>query len=135
MLFVDTFAWIALRNKSDNYHLQALATMNIVVKQKRRLVTSDYVLVEVADAFARPTLRTLAVSLLSEILENSDGLIEVVPASRELLSEGFQRYSGRLDKGWSLTDCISMVVMERWGITEVFTNDHHFRQAGFTTLI
>jgi predicted nucleic acid-binding protein len=44
------------------------------------------------------------------------------------------RYERRPDKSYSLTDCISMVVMEEEGINEVLSNDHHFEQEGFTIL-
>lgn len=40
-----------------------------------------------------------------------------------------------MDKDWSLTDCISFVVMEQHGISEALTADHHFEQAGFTVLL
>ena len=41
----------------------------------------------------------------------------------------------RLDKDWSLTDCISFIVMRRRGLTDALTSDHHFEQAGFTILL
>lgn len=44
-------------------------------------------------------------------------------------------YSRRLDKGWSFTDCLSFLVMQRYGITDALTSDHHFEQAGFTALL
>ena len=44
-------------------------------------------------------------------------------------------YSRRPDKEWSLTDCISFVVMSDEGLTEALTGDHHFEQAGFTPLL
>jgi len=44
-------------------------------------------------------------------------------------------YAERPDKGWSLTDCISFVVMRQQGITQALTGDHHFEQAGFTALL
>lgn len=43
----------------------------------------------------------------------------------------FDLYSQRPDKGWSLTDCISFVVMIDRGLT----GDHHFEQAGFLALL
>jgi predicted nucleic acid-binding protein len=43
-------------------------------------------------------------------------------------------YEARLDKGYSLTDCISMETMRYQGITDVLTNDAHFEQEGFHAL-
>ena len=41
----------------------------------------------------------------------------------------FERFNQ--DKKWSFTDCTSKVLMERLGIVEVFSFDHHFEQMGF----
>jgi predicted nucleic acid-binding protein len=38
------------------------------------------------------------------------------------------------DKGYSLTDCRSMIPLQAPGVSEVLTNDHHFTQEGFTIL-
>jgi uncharacterized protein len=61
--------------------------------------------------------------------------ITIIASQRELLAAGFSLYSQRPDKDWSLTDCISFVVMQREGITEALTGDHHFEQAGFSILL
>lgn len=61
--------------------------------------------------------------------------VEVVSASREQWDEGFQLYGERLDKSWWLVDCISIWRCQRLGITEVFTGDHHFEQAGLKILV
>ena len=58
-----------------------------------------------------------------------------MPASSELMERGFDLFSRRPDKEWSLTDCISFIVMSEEGITEALTGDHHFEQAGFTILL
>jgi predicted nucleic acid-binding protein len=52
-----------------------------------------------------------------------------------LFRRGIELYDNRLDKQWSLTDCISFVVMQQHGITEALTGDHHFEQAGFVALL
>jgi predicted nucleic acid-binding protein len=41
----------------------------------------------------------------------------------------------RQDKDWSLVDCASFIIMQRRGITETLTTDHHFEQAGFRLLL
>ena len=55
--------------------------------------------------------------------------------SEALFEAGFNLFEARPDKDWSLTDFISFVVMEREGLTEALTGDHHFEQAGFTALL
>jgi uncharacterized protein len=59
----------------------------------------------------------------------------LVPVDERLFSDGFSLFSKRMDKEWSLTDCISFVVMQREGIHEALTGDHHFEQAGFVALL
>jgi predicted nucleic acid-binding protein len=67
-------------------------------------------------------------------LRNVSDLL-VIPVSNELFQQGWKLYCQRLDKDWGLTDCISFVIMKQEGITEAFTTDKHFTQAGFTRLL
>lgn len=76
----------------------------------------------------------------SKAIKLIDGLrllptLQIVEADTTILADGWRLYSQRLDKDWSLTDCISMVVMQRDDIKEAFTSDHHFEQAGFSKLL
>ena len=48
---------------------------------------------------------------------------------------GWELYSNRLDKDWGMIDCISFVIMQERNLTEAFTSDHHFEQAGFNVLL
>jgi uncharacterized protein len=61
--------------------------------------------------------------------------IEIVWQTQELFASGLALYTARLDKGYSLTDCVSMVVMRQEGIQTVLTHDKHFAQEGFTILL
>jgi predicted nucleic acid-binding protein len=65
----------------------------------------------------------------------ADPRIQIEPCSDALFSAGLELYRRRADKSWSLTDCMSFVVMWREGITEALTGDHHFEQAGFVALL
>ena len=56
-------------------------------------------------------------------------------ASPELFERGLALYNARPDKEWSLTDCISFVVMADQGLAEGLTGDRHFDQAGFKALL
>ena len=96
------------------------------------LVTSEFVLLEVADALGTPLLRPHTVAFINRLRGD---LMEIVPLTQELMMKGWSFYSQRLDKEWGLTDCTSFVVMQEKGISEAFTSDHHFVQAGFTLLM
>jgi uncharacterized protein len=64
-----------------------------------------------------------------------DEYVTIVPISHDDYLRGFALYRSRLDKDWSLTDCISFLVMEDHGLQEALTVDHHFEQAGFNVLL
>ena len=65
----------------------------------------------------------------------TDPLVRIIPPTRELFERGLALYADRSDKSWSLTDCISFVVMNDEGLSDVLTGDHHFEQAGFNLLL
>ena len=133
MVFVDTAAWLALVNKTDSLHKQAKTTRNRLLEQGARFVMTDYILVEIANALSRIPFKQTAVNLISSIKESSD--IEVVEIDKSAFDEAWELYSSHLDKEWGFTDCTSFVTMKRRKLSEVFTSDHHFEQAGFKILL
>ena len=90
-------------------------------------------LTEVADAFSESNKRGSIKPFVEHLQTNPT--VEIVPASPELFARGLELYAQRLDKGWSLTDCISFTVMEARGLSEAATGDQHFVQAGFKALL
>ena len=60
-----------------------------------------------------------------------DPQIEVVPFSADAVPAAVRFYEARPDKDWSLTDCLSFVVMEQRKVSRALTTDRHFQQAGF----
>lgn len=126
--FIDTWYLIALADHHDSHHRQA-QRLNAAMSGAL-LVTHDAVLTEFLTYFAdggRGT-RSQAVSLARELLRRADCRVE---RSSDLFSAALGLYSRRLDKAYSLVDCMSMVLMRAQEITYVLTNDHHFRQEGF----
>jgi predicted nucleic acid-binding protein len=75
----------------------------------------------------------LFIQLVDEL--RSDANTVIVPASSKLFEEGYDLFRRRADKDWSLTDCLSFVVMDQEGVSEALTADHDFEQAGFTILM
>ncbi|MDQ3331020.1 MAG: hypothetical protein M3552_10255 [Planctomycetota bacterium] len=100
---------------------------------QRAPVDDVWVLAELADAFCGRRTRHLAAEFISSLDYRHD--IDVIPFDAELFDAGLSLYESRPDKDWSLTDCISFVVMERQGVSEALTGDRHFSQVGFRLLL
>jgi predicted nucleic acid-binding protein len=125
-VFVDTFALIAWLNPRDEAH----ATVSTYFDGfAGGLLTTEWVLMELADALSAPELRSTTVAFLQAV--RTDPQFEVVGYSESAYQAGFELFANRPDKGWSLTDCISFGVMTQHGLTDALTADQHFEQAGF----
>ena len=127
---MDSFYLLALISPRDAAHHRAVGWAKV---PNRRLITTDWVLTEVADALSSPASRVTCSQFLGEFRQSPR--VEVLPATRDLFESGWKLYIARPDKDWSLTDCISFIVMERRGCSESLTGDHHFTQAGFRALL
>src|SRR4051812_20714880 len=128
--FADTWFLIAIFDRLDSHHRQARRIQQRL--PPARFVTHDGVLSEFL-AFVAGTdenNRRAAVTLVRDTVLRH----VVVPGDRGLFVRALDLYERRLDKAYSLVDCMSMVVMRDHGITHVLTNDHHFRQEGFTVV-
>jgi len=128
--FVDTVFLIAIMLRDDARHARAVAWDKAL---NGDCVTSEFILLEFADALCAPALRASTQEMIDRLRQDPD--IEVVPASPEWIERGYQLYCTRPDKNWSLTDCISFEIMKDHGITDALTHDHHFEQAGFRALL
>ena len=129
-VFADAWFYIALLDADDQGHERAAAWS---CDFEGKIITTRWVLVEAANSLAAPTLRKAMAAFLARI--ESDPDVRIVTDSDGLYPRGLALYAARPDKEWSLTDCISFVVMADEGLTEALTGDHHFEQAGFTALL
>lgn len=129
-VFGDTVYFLALVNPTDQYHSQAV---NLTRDSGERLVTTEWVLMEVGDALSQPQNRPKFARLLE--LLRGQGDVGIVPASTHWFSRGCEFHALHADKEWSLTDCISFLVMREQKITDALTTDRHFEQAGFRRLL
>jgi predicted nucleic acid-binding protein len=132
-IFVDTTYWIARFDYRDQLHAKALE----IEPQLRgvRLTTSELVLIEFLNYFSKggKQIREEASGTVQDILEDPN--IQIVWQTQSLFEAGLILYKSRLDKGYSLTDCVSMVVMQQSDIQEALTHDRHFAQEGFAILL
>jgi hypothetical protein len=129
-VFADTFYFLALLSPADAANQKA---RSISVGQSSTLVTTAWVLIELANSLAERKTRIGFLNTFDALRSNPAAVI--IGPERELLERGIERYRACPDKDWSLTDCISFVVMERRGIIDALTGDHHFVQAGFQALL
>jgi predicted nucleic acid-binding protein len=77
--------------------------------------------------------RSRAVATVKRLLSNPT--MHVVSQTRDVFLRALELYANRLDKAYSLTDCISMNMMREGGLTDILTSDRHFTQEGFHVLI
>ena len=129
LVLADAFYFVARLNRHDQHHERVVAFSR---EFRSRILTTDWVLIEVADALARSECRSRVRDFILH-LRQAHGC-EVIPASRELLDRAVELYHQHADKQWTLTDCVSFVVMRERGVIQALTEDHHFEQAGFTAL-
>jgi predicted nucleic acid-binding protein len=132
-IFADTGYWIALLNPNDQLHQKALELSNHI--GSFHIFTSEMVLAEVLNDFSKrgQFFRQAAIQLLDALYTHPD--VTVIQQSSSQFQEGFLLYKQRLDKDWSITDCVSFKIMEENGIREALAYDKHFEQAGFTALL
>jgi predicted nucleic acid-binding protein len=98
------------------------------------LFTTEDVLTEYLNYFAGwgSYFRSKASSNVQNILKVQT--VQIIPSSHGSFLDGLELYRARIDKGYSLTDCISMQAMRREGVNDVLTDDRHFEQEGFQVL-
>ena len=130
VVFADAFYFVARLNRRDQHHERVLTFSRDF---RAHLLTSDWVLMEVADALAASECRGRMREFILHLRQSA--VCEIVPASRELLDRALTLYHQHADKGWTLTDCVSFVIMRERNMTDALTGDKHFEQAGFIALL
>jgi predicted nucleic acid-binding protein len=132
-IFLDSNGWVALLNACDHLHPEASARWSQLGRLRFGVVFTDWVMAETGNSLARTQARRLFVESVKKFGCNPQfRLIEISPALRQ---RAVELYAERFDKTWGLVDCASFVVMQVEGITDAFTTDRHFEQAGFKCLL
>jgi uncharacterized protein len=129
-IFIDTLFVIALINRRDQYHQQALDLSEQF--EGHPLLVTDAVLLEIGNALAR-SYKQEAVEIIARFLAAEE--VDVVHLTPDLFAQGFALYRSHQDKAWELVDCISFVAMREAGLHQALTFDQHFVQAGFQALM
>jgi uncharacterized protein len=127
-VFLDTVGLLAIWDEADQWHAAAEVAMSELTACE--FYTSDSVLLECGNASARKPYRSDVVELRSDLLAAGRLLAPSEIELQTAWSSYYQRQHGRA----GIVDQISFIVMKRAGISKAFTNDEHYRAAGFLTL-
>lgn len=124
---LDTFSVQGLLNPRDNYHDRCVRFFPRF-RAAQVVYVTEPVLLEIGNALSGVEHRIAAASFIRFCYETEN---ITVPLDSVLLLRALALFEQRPDKQWSLTDCVSFVTMDDFGITDAATGDHHFRQAGY----
>jgi uncharacterized protein len=131
-LFVDTSYVLALFNTADEFHEKAKELKDLT-SRPNTLVTTEAILLEIGNSLAKQNVRQKGATIINGFYKSEN--IEVASITTALIKEGLEFFEKRQDKDWGLTDCISFVVMHKYGIRQALAADDHFTQAGFKALL
>lgn len=127
-LFVDSSAWLALYDETDQNHERATIFFQRAAGEPTNFFINDYIVDETV------TLIRYKVSLQRALrfLDSTSRSPRVVQShvTEHLFREGEKIFRQYRDKKWSFTDCVSFAFMDELGLDTAFTFDKNFVQYG-----
>jgi predicted nucleic acid-binding protein len=130
VVFLDTVGLLATWDVRDQWHALAAKVFEKLIQERATLVTTEFVLAECGNAASRKPYRNRVPVIRNSLTQQ--GRVAIV---NELDLQGaWESYRKNKPGTAGIVDELSFVIMRKLDITEAFTNDQHFRTAGFTTL-
>jgi predicted nucleic acid-binding protein len=129
-VLLDTVGMLAIWDEDDQWHEPAEAAYREILARPVALLTTGFILLECANAAARKPYRPDVADLRDRLAARGG----VHWPSDEELAEAWLTYRVGPPGGPGVVDLISFSTMRRLGVSRAFTNDKHFRAAGFVTL-
>ena len=131
-VFVDTSAFVALRNRAEQEHETARAALSRLVSERARLFTSNHVFAETYTALLVRVGRSEAIQWGRHF--RAGWAIELLRVDESVEEDAWSLLESHADKLWSYVDATSFALMEREDVQTAFAFDHHFTQRGLTVL-
>jgi uncharacterized protein len=131
-VFVDTSAFVALRNESEAEHERARAALSALLAEGATLYTSNYVFAETYTALMVRVGREEAIRWGSRF--RAGGAIDLVRLDEEVEEQAWEILERHGDKRWSYVDATSFALIERGSSSEAFAFDAHFAQRGLRVM-
>ncbi len=134
-IYVDTSGWASLADVSEPFYEKAKEIYAAAIQNRRRLVTTNYVLAELVALMTSPMRfhRPRIIEFINGIKQST--FFDIIHIDEDFDAKSWDLLSKRADKNWSLVDCSNFVLMQENNILEALTTDHHFEQAGFIRLL
>ncbi len=132
-VFLDTNGWLALLNATERLHPTANKIWREIGRRGYRIVLTDWVIAETGNGSSRLPVKATFVESLRQLSQSP--VATIVNVDEQLMERAVDFYRRHADKTWGLVDCASFLVMQDRGMTEAFTSDRHFEQAGFPCLL
>jgi predicted nucleic acid-binding protein len=131
-VFIDTSAFVALRNPAEREHADARSTLALLLAEHARLFTSNLVFAETYTALLVRVGRGEAIEWGRRFRAGS--AIELVRVDESIEDDAWALLESHPDKNWSYVDATSFALMTREGTNVAFALDRHFTQRGLSTL-
>ena len=133
MIFVDTSAWYAFEVEDDVNHEAACKFLSNIASGKHGVsITTDYVLDEALTLLRSRRDLASANAFIEKIRKSKS--IRVFWIDEGLFEKALVIFQKSDHKTWSFTDCTSFALMRELSVSEAFTFDRHFREAGLFAL-
>lgn len=130
MIFVDTSFWIALRNRRDGHHEEAVRLLGS--EWADSLLTSNHVRGETWTFLRRRMGHERAVGFL-DFLDRSPR-VRIVAVSDELEAEAWRWLRRHDERAYSFVDATSFALMRAMKVRDALAFDGDFAAAGFREL-
>lgn len=129
-VFLDTSAFVALRNSAEREHLAARTALSTLVSERAALYTSNYIFAETYTALLVRVGRSEAIEWGRHF--HASEAIELIRVDESIDQEAWSILESHTDKQWSYVDATSFALIAREGIDTALAFDRHFAQRGLT---
>ena len=126
-VFLDASAWIAITNRKDRYHNEALRVYRRLLRSPVSLITTTWTAYE-ALTIVKTRLGYGQAERLWERIQRPS-IVDLIMVDDKVEAEALELFWEYKDKDWGVVDCSSLVVMERTGCRQAFAFDRHFVEA------
>ena len=132
VIFGDTSAIVAQLLKSERHHELVNRALRELLREGRRILTTDYIFDEVVTRMRSLAGHSPSVEAGRYVLEST--VVDILEIDRPLREAAWLKYQKYRDHAFSFTDCTSFAVMEKYKVKEAFTLDSDFAKVGFATV-